>query len=198
MNIKNKINNREQRILASRHLKIIILFLLGLSSINIFASEKSYIVELLIFSQQMPTTEIFTQTKSQIKWPKQLNKIAEYSTVDFNKVKLYESRIKLTDNLNYMPLLHIAWIQAVKKNSLSTAVQITNTKGTINGFFRLQRSNLLHIVANFEYVPDSHANSIIYQINEKRRFKLNEIHYFDHPKFGLIARISLINNLQQL
>ena len=91
---------------------------------------------------------------------------------------------------NYQALMHVAWVQPVKENSLSTAVQISNAAGTINGFFRIQRGNLVHMIADIEYSPGSYAGSVIYRLNEKRRFKLNETHYLDHPKFGILARIS--------
>ena len=29
-----------------------------------------------------------------------------------------------------------------------------------------------------------------YRMVEKRRLKLNERHYFDHPKFGLLVQVS--------
>lgn len=37
---------------------------------------------------------------------------------------------------------------------------------------------------------DSTVNIAGYRLNQNRRIKLNEIHYFDHPKFGIIIQVS--------
>jgi hypothetical protein len=31
---------------------------------------------------------------------------------------------------------------------------------------------------------------MVYRLNERRRVKLSETHYFDHPKFGALVRVS--------
>ena len=33
-----------------------------------------------------------------------------------------------------------------------------------------------------------------YRMTEKRRLKLNEKHYFDHPKFGVLLRVSRLED----
>jgi len=86
--------------------------------------------------------------------------------------------------------MHVAWIQSVAAHRLGTAVQISNAEGSINGFFRLQRGNLIQMIADIEYSPDPYVGAVIYRLNEKRRFKLNETHYLDHPKFGILVRVS--------
>lgn len=41
------------------------------------------------------------------------------------------------------------------------------------------------------FVDDIAEPAIHYRISEDRKVKRNELHYFDHPKFGVIARITL-------
>ena len=166
--------------------KVFILFLLGLMSINVYAAERLYKIELVIFSQDMPNTEVFDQTESRIAWPKHVFKRSSYKKVDPQYMNLQGSYAKLARKPGYEALMHVAWIQQVKDNSFSSAVQITSPDGSINGFFRLKRGHLIQMIADIEYSP----NSVIYRLNEKRRFKLNETHYLDHPKFGILARIS--------
>ncbi len=137
----------------------------------------------------MPNTEVFDQTESEINWPRRLVSRSAYKQVSPEFMNLHGSYARLARSQNYQAIMHVAWIQSVQSNSLSRAVRISNPEGTINGFFRLQRGNLVHMIADLEYSRDS----VIYRLNEKRRFKLNETHYLDHPKFGVIARISPIN-----
>jgi hypothetical protein len=165
--------------------KILTLLILSLLCFNVSA-KRLYKIELVIFSQNMPNSESFNQTRSQIVWPKRLVDRSAYKQVSSEYMKLHGTAAALSGAQNYRTLMHVSWIQGVKGNSLSKAVKITNKSGTINGYFRLQRGNLVHMIADIEYSP----HSVVYRLKEKRRFKLNETHYLDHPKFGILARIS--------
>ena len=173
-----------------KKIKAVILLMLSLVSSYVYADEKMYKIELVIFSQDMPNTEVFDQTESEIVWPRNIVKRSSYEKVDSEDMGLLESYAKLARNNNYNPLKHVAWIQGVKENRLSIAVQLGRGDPTIKGFFRIQRGHLLHMIADLEYSPYSDMGSVIYRLKEKRRFKLNEIHYLDHPKFGMLARVS--------
>lgn len=150
------------------------------------ATAGSYKIELLIFSQNIPTSEVFDRSDSSINWPNRVVSLSAYKNVSTQHLNLRHSYTKLASVQNYRPLMHVAWIQSIGSNRLGNAVQIKNPEGTINGFFRIRRGNLLHMIADIEYS----RGSVIYRLNEKRRFKLNETHYLDHPKFGILARIS--------
>jgi len=163
--------------------------ILSLSCFNVYAAERLYKIELVVFSQNMPNTEVFDQTQSRIAWPKHVVNRASYKKVSPEYMNLDGSFAQLARVQNYQALMHVAWVQPVKENSLSTAVKISNAAGTINGFFRIQRGNLVHMIADIEYSP----GRVIYRLNEKRRFKLNETHYLDHPKFGILARVSPVS-----
>lgn len=176
--------------IRTRKLLTITLLLLGLIGINSQANERLYEVELAIFSQDMTNTEVFDQTESQIAWPTNVTSLSSYQQVGSGSMKLNDSNAALSRQQRYHSLLHIAWIQAVKANRISPAVSISNPEKTLNGFFRLQRGNLIHMIVDIEFSP-AH-DSVIYRLNEKRRFKLNETHYLDHPKFGILARITPI------
>ena len=39
---------------------------------------------------------------------------------------------------------------------------------------------------------DEEARADYARLTESRRVRLNEIHYFDHPLFGLIVQVSLL------
>jgi len=170
--------------------KLLVLLVFTLVSINLYADERLYKIEVIVFSQNSADTEVFEQTETKIDWPKRVVARSSYKKVDPEYMMLNDSFAKLARGKNYYPLMHVAWVQAVESNRSSTAVQITNPQGTLDGFFRLQRGNLIHMIADIEYSPDLYEGSVIYRLNEKRRFKLNETHYLDHPKFGIIARVS--------
>jgi hypothetical protein len=165
------------------------IIVLSLFCINVQAAGRLYKIELVVFSQNMPNTEVFDQTVSKIRWPKKVVNRSAYQQVSKKYLTLKGSYAQLAKAKGYRPLMHVAWVQSVSANSYGRAVRIKNAGGTINGFFRLQRGSLVHMVADIEYSP----RSIKYRLNEKRRFKFNETHYFDHPKFGILARVSPID-----
>jgi hypothetical protein len=173
-----------------KYSKVIVLLMLGLFCSHVSADTRLYKIELIIFAQDMPSTEIFEQAESQIRWPRRVVNRSAYQRVTPENMTLHGSYSQLARAYNYHPLQHIAWVQPVGSNSLSRAVKITNTDGSVNGFFRLQRGHLVHMIVDLEYS----AGDVIYRLNEKRRFKLNETHYFDHPKFGVLVRVSPLSS----
>ncbi len=148
-----------------------------------YAAGRAYKIEIIVFAQQSASSEVFDQYQSQIQWPGALQSLGAYSPAGKSLTGIWA---KLQSSAQYRPLWHIAWVQRVSANRLGAAVKIQSPAHHIDGFFRLQRGNLLHMIADIEYQPEN----VIYRIKEKRRFKLNEIHYLDHPRFGLIVRVS--------
>jgi hypothetical protein len=163
--------------------KMLILLLLSFLCGNVFADSRSYKIEMLIFSQELPNTETFDQTESMIEWPRRLSDRSAYTAVNSS---LGDSYSRLNSSDNYQPIMHVAWVQSVQSNRYGRGVKISNPAGTINGYFQLQRGHLVHMIADLEYSD----GSAVYRISEKRRFKLKETHYLDHPKFGVLVRVS--------
>lgn len=78
-----------------------------------------------------------------------------------------------------------------------------------DGTIRLRSSRFLHLDIDMAYFPEytrdeenqpiAAGASVVEQradyvrLQESRKIKLNEIHYFDHPLFGVIVRVSRLN-----
>ena len=76
-----------------------------------------------------------------------------------------------------------------------------------DGLVRLRSSRFLHVDVDIAYFPeamnvdeqdsidgvDVQQRADYVRLEESRKIKLNEIHYFDHPLFGVILRVSRIN-----
>ncbi len=76
-----------------------------------------------------------------------------------------------------------------------------------DGTIKLRSSRFLHVDVDIAYFPESLDNdegmvssverrsqqADYVRLQESRKIKLNEIHYFDHPLFGLILRVSRLN-----
>ncbi|PPD04194.1 MAG: hypothetical protein CTY29_06735 [Methylobacter sp.] len=61
---------------------------------------------------------------------------------------------------------------------------------------QLAAGPILALTTDFEFTPaavsdfSTSAPASAFRLKESRGIKFNEIHYFDHPKFGVIAKVS--------
>jgi len=154
----------------------------------VLAEVDAYQIELIIFSQAMPNTEVFEQTSSQITWPSDLTELSAYKKPD--STMLDDSYAALAKDSTYKPIMHVAWIQPVGTGGASTPVRIQDNDGKLNGYLQIEQGQGLQLAIDLELTANSSNGSIIYRLNEKRLIKLNDVHYLDHPKFGVIAKVS--------
>ena len=99
-------------------------------------------------------------------------------------------------------LLHRAWRQPAVRASAATAYPVQTepySASRVDGTIRLLRGRYLHLDidlllhlaqdnATREPGTDSHASA--YRLREKRRIKRTQMHYFDHPRFGVLAMVT--------
>jgi len=119
----------------------------------------------------------------------------------------------------YRPVYHVAWQQPELRKSRAKKVHIKSPEAKINGTVNLRGGHLLHLDLNISYFVDLYTESVTSfteesitvagedeevteadeeiimsgtyaQMKETRRIKLNELHYFDHPLFGVIMRVT--------
>ncbi len=119
----------------------------------------------------------------------------------------------------YRPVYHVAWQQPELRKSRAKKVHIKNPDAKINGTVNLRGGHLLHLDLDISYFVDLYTESVTSfteenisiagedveeteadeeiimsgtyaQMKETRRIKLNELHYFDHPLFGVIMRVT--------
>lgn len=135
------------------------------------------------------------------------------SPVNYNDSQIHELPVNayqlssisngLRQSSSYSVLFHQAWRQPAydEANAVNLPVHAVTASGnnTIEGSVRLIRERFLHLDADLlmmsgrNYNPVMDVNSAaapVYSLREKRRIKSNENHYFDHPHFGMIARVT--------
>ncbi|MEM7407978.1 MAG: CsiV family protein [Pseudomonadota bacterium] len=100
------------------------------------------------------------------------------------------------------PLLHTGWRQPGLRKSEALPVRVNGAAQGVNGSsvkgtIRLYRSRYLHLEADLTYTrPDAGAtsglsggtNPIRFVLRESRRMRSGELHYLDHPLFGMLVR----------
>lgn len=74
------------------------------------------------------------------------------------------------------------------KSNLELGVQGPPDQPLLDGTVTLTVTRFLHLAADLLYIdPDT---GLPLQLKESRRMRLNELHYLDHPRFGVLARVS--------
>lgn len=126
----------------------------------------------------------------------------------------------LRTDARYRPLTYRAWLQPLSGRNQAPKVPISAPSSfragvyamskPLDGSLRVFESHLLFVevdlTARFGHGEPSFTTArpgvdagtpatfdrgpTAFRISEKRRVKLNEEHYFDHPKFGALVRVS--------
>lgn len=110
---------------------------------------------------------------------------------------------RLRGSSEYKPLLFAAWrqpsfgVRGAKRVYLSDVERLQlgdaaedeaglASTPQAEGIVRVKIGRLLHVDLDFLYY---HAGTPV-RLTETRQLKLNELHYFDHPLFGVILQVS--------
>lgn len=144
--------------------------------------------------------------------------IAEDTTKKFELTMLAEDDFtmqNIVDHLErldaYSPLLHFGWTQSTYPEEETEARPLSffvTPPAGLEGDLKLYLSRYLHLALNFQLdapvaettgnrdnsfgYNDSEVASypVRYRIVDDRIFKSGDLRYFDHPKFGVLAKIT--------
>jgi hypothetical protein len=118
----------------------------------------------------------------------------------------------------YRPVMHFGWTQAVYPRDETPPIEL-RTFGEpppgLDGQFTLYLSRFLHLVVDLSLEAESPDAGrpvasfrddrdgfgagepelpVHYRIEENRIFKSGDIRYFDHPKFGVLAKVTRVDD----
>jgi len=167
----------------SYRLKVQFAVLLFCFNSVVLADQRWFQVELIVFQQQASTTEVFEQTETEIK------PVGRYAQVSAGNKTLQNTYNRLKRARDYQPFYYQSWKIPVASGSVSLPIDIAGSDVDLEGWVKIQRGNLLHVIVDLELSPPE-SDGLIYRLNEKRRVLLNEVHYLDHPLFGAVVKVS--------
>jgi hypothetical protein len=101
-------------------------------------------------------------------------------------------------------LFHRAWRQLAYDNAHAVAYPIhslaENGRDSVEGVVKLVRERFLHLDVDVQLMSATDGTQVLYsdspdskpafELIETRRIRSNVLHYFDHPRFGMIARVT--------
>lgn len=159
-----------------------------------------YEVEMVVFESRQPELE------GGELWTRRADKTANSEMSDVIKTDekvpadspLAAAATALERSGRHRVLTHRLWQQSVEAKSATKPVQITSASGEVDGALRfyLSRFLLVDLNLNLREIAGAEADggpgkeALVYHLNEHRRVKISEIHYFDHPKFGALVRVA--------
>lgn len=144
---------------------------------------KDYQVEAIVFAQTTAHTA-FESTHYQ----PVAEANSEATTWPLEPEMLLDEAQRIDDSADYQLLAHYAWGQEVLPSSEAAVFLLppADFSQPLSGWIKIYASHLLF--ANLDLDYDG------YRMTEKRRLKLNENHYFDHPRFGILLRVSRLQS----
>lgn len=92
----------------------------------------------------------------------------------------------------YRPLAHLAWTQPASGRADAIAFELPaeiSSQTGLRGSVTLFKERFMHLAVDLEMAGNSGA-----KIQESRRLRGDQTQYFDHPRFGVIARVRLLDD----
>jgi len=140
---------------------------------------KDYIVEVIIFEN---LSEAKITEPHAYNAPKKPRAGAQAWVVDTQLLSDEVTKLERSDN--YLVRHHFAWGQ--ESLPFEKAATYTVIEQEAKGYIKIYADQLLFANIDLDYKG--------FRLEEKRRLKLNEKHYFDHPKFGLLMQVSRLES----
>jgi hypothetical protein len=189
---------------------LLILILVITSSVPLVAAATTsnvYDIEVVVFENQLPNLE------SGELWRNEPDKSANSDIAEAVKADeinspdsaLAAAATALEKSGRHHVLAHLRWQQSAEAKSASQPVKISSADGRLIGALRFYLSRYLLVDLNLALqeatttgvLPGTAPGTAketppLYRLSEYRRVKLLETHYFDHPKFGALVRVSPI------
>ena len=112
-----------------------------------------------------------------------------FETLPPDRFQLNTEFQRLRNSKAYRPLVHLGWRQQVLGPRMSVARPIMEQtpSGSFSGNLKLYTETFLHISLDLTFdVPGEGG----YRLRDNKRVRSRETHYFDHPRFGVLLRIT--------
>ena len=104
---------------------------------------------------------------------------------------MQEIRDVMRRSAEYRPLAHFAWAMPAGWNGEPLALRLSTLSAValpFSGLASLREDRFVHLTLDLR-LPDGEDSGEVFRLSERRRLLLGELHYFDHPRFGAVARL---------
>ena len=122
--------------------------------------------------------------------------------VPASQFQLNSIEARLRNTTNYPPIAHFAWQQTASSWGSRAGFTVAKLGGNVpglTGHFFLERGVYLHLGMTLNYQSASPpaglaaAEGTTFNMSESRRVRFDQLNYYDHPAFGVIALVTPAN-----
>jgi len=182
--------------------KIITTLIFLFLAINIsyaVSTRSSYVVEVLVIQHKDKSTADELWSVNDTKPIPGLDKATSVKGKPPAYAKFNSIAERIAEDKRYKILAHKRWFQFADAKSDARPVRIRgeeNAKPIVDGTLKLYSKYYIYIELDMRLREKMKKDeekgddaSPVYTLKEKRRVKLKQINYFDHPKFGLLVYV---------
>ncbi len=150
--------------------------------------ETLYEVELLVFEQRLPDLVGDELFPDEPRVRSANDKAVAVEPAATGASRLAGLAALMEHDPRYRILARERWLQPSEPKPAAKPRRIRGAQrdAELDGNVRFYTTRFLHLDAHLTLRVDGRS----YFIGELRRLRLNDLHYFDHPRFGMLARIS--------
>ncbi len=166
---------------------------LFIATVHAAPATTTYDVEVVVFENRLPQLEgSELWTRDNVHTP--IADLADAITAaeaPAGKSNLSVAATALERDGSYRVLVYQHWRQTADEKSATKPVRLRNTDGQLDGTLRFYLSRFLHVDLDLALQEKGAATGeLSYRLIENRRIKTQELNYFDHPKFGVLLRVT--------
>ena len=168
-------------------------------------SDRQFQVELIVFAHlnAFDGGEIWPAEERGMVAPSDWTDLGERVQLMSDGRRLTAVADALQRSNHYRPLVHLQWRQAVQAPAAAQAIDLEQLLGAANrqtsprmeGSLRLSVARYLHLETDLRLIDVESGQFMeaalpVYRLQQSRRMRSDELHYIDHPRFGVLALIT--------
>jgi len=198
-----------------RKFSLKVLLLTSLVFSGIFKlNAKEFQVELVFFEHlnQSPSTESEPHVDYD---PDSVPFLVNFNTVASEDLQLADEAQLIRGSRNFRLLKHVAWSQEGLSREEAGSVNISRWIPSLQGTITLYLNRYLHLDFHIESILDEPTNfestgidptnleftgidNRVNLLHERRRLRSKTTHYIDNPQFGVLARITALEDIAKM
>lgn len=157
------------------------------------ASTTLYDIEVLVFENNQPGLEGGEVWKEIYKESGDIEQVATPEGAPASDSTLSQVARTLERGGQHRVLVHKYWQQNADTKSATAPLRLQSANNELDGTLRFYFNRSLHVELNLALQdPRATGGATTFQLNEHRRVRPQEIHYFDHPKIGALVRVTAV------
>jgi len=163
-------------------------------STSAIAADPEYLVEVIIFENRSGNDGGERWLEAGVPPVRDAVRLAnnklKFTQLDPDQLELAGVANSLARSGNYRVLYYKGWKQPGFSRQQAKPLRVGTGADQLDGTIRLERGRYLHLYIDLALFPRMGLTGTMpIRLTQQRRVRKTELHYFDHPKFGVLATV---------